>query len=80
MAKIGVEPALSNVKEALEAMGHEVVDIRSEDDAAGCDSIVISGTDKDVMGMSDVAIEGSVINAEGATTDQICQMVQDRLS
>lgn len=79
MARIGVEPALSNVKKALKEMGHEVVDIQSEDDATGCDSIVISGTDKDMMGIADVAIEGSVINAEGSTIDEICDMVEERL-
>lgn len=80
MARIGVEPGLENVKEALKQMGHEVVDVRSENDVAGCDSVIISGTDKDIMGIADVAIEGSVINAEGASTDQICQMVRDRFS
>lgn len=80
MARIGVEQGLDNVKEALREMGHEVVDVHSEDDAAGCDSVIISGTDKDIMGIADVAIEGSVINADGATTDQICQMVRDRFS
>ncbi|HLR03090.1 MAG TPA: YkuS family protein [Virgibacillus sp.] len=80
MARIGVEPALSNVKQALEEQGHEVVDVHSEDDVHGCDSIIISGTDKDMMGIADVAIEGSVINAQGSTTDDICQTVNNRLS
>lgn len=80
MARIGVGPALSNVKDALKEMGHEVIDVHSEDDAAGCDGIIISGTDKDMMGIADVAIDGSVINAEGSTTDEICQMVTDRYS
>ena len=41
MARIGVEPGLENVKEALTQMGHEVVDVRSENDVAGCDSVII---------------------------------------
>lgn len=80
MARIGVEPGLMNVKEALEEMGHEVVEVRSENDVTGCDSVIISGVDKDVMGIADVAIEGPVINAEGSTTEQVCQMVQERFS
>lgn len=80
MARIGVEPGLMNVKEALEEMGHEVVEVRSENDVSGCDSVIISGVDKDVMGIADVAIEGPVINAEGSTTEQVCQMVQERFS
>lgn len=79
MARIGVEPALTNVKEALQAQGHEVVDVRSENDAQGCDSVIISGTDKDMMGIADVVIEGPVISAEGSTTDEICEMVDARL-
>ena len=80
MSRIGVEPGLMNVKEALEEMGHEVVEVRSENDVTGCDSVIISGVDKDVMGIADVAIEGPVINAEGSTTEQVCQMVQERFS
>jgi len=80
MARIGVEPAMTNVKQALEELGHEVVEVRSENDAQGCDSIIISGTDKDMMGIADVHIEGPVINAEGATTDDVCQMVEQRFS
>ena len=80
MARIGVEPAMTNVKEALQASGHEVVDVRSGNDAQGCDSVIISGTDKDIMGIADVAIEGPVINAEGSTTDEVCQMVDERFS
>jgi len=80
MARIGVEPALTNVKEALQALGHEVVDVHSENDAQGCDSVIISGSDKDMMGIADVAIDGPVINAEGSTTEQICEMVNDKFS
>lgn len=80
MARIGVEPALSNVKQALEEQGHKIVDVHSENDAQGCDSIIISGTDKDMMGIADVAIEGPVINAEGSTTDEICQVVNNRFN
>lgn len=80
MARIGVTPELSNVKEALREMGHEVMDIRSEQDAAGCDSVVISGMDQNMMGMSQTVTEGSVINAEGASVEDICQMINNRFS
>jgi len=80
MARIGVEPALSNVKEALQQMGHDVVDLHSEDDATNCDACVISGTDKDMMGIANVVIAGPVINAEGSTTDEVVQMVEERFS
>lgn len=80
MARIGVEESLSHVKEALMEMGHEVVDLRNEEDARNCDYCVISGQDKDVMGMQDVVTEGRVINAQGYSADEISQMVNDHLS
>jgi len=80
MARIGVEPGLDAVKDALRELGHEVVDVRSEDDVIGCDSVIISGMDKDIMGMQDAVIEGPVINAEGATVEEVCQMVNSRFS
>lgn len=80
MARIGVEEALSDVKDALMEMGHEVVDLRSEEDAADCDCCIITGQDKDIMGISTISIEGPVINAEGNDLDDICQMVNDRFS
>lgn len=78
MARIGVEPSLSNVIIALEDMGHEVVAIHSEEDAANCDCCVISGVDKNMMGIENVVIDGPVINAEGATIDEVCHMVNER--
>lgn len=80
MARIGVESALSDVKEALNQMGHEVVDLRSESDVSGCDCCIISGQDKDVMGMGDVTIAGPVINAHGQNAEDVCDMVTEKLS
>lgn len=79
MARIGVEPTLSNVKEALIRMGHEVIDFHSEDDASNCDFAIISGQDQDIMGIADVTMSGSVINAQGSNTSEVCQMVNERL-
>ena len=79
MARIGVEPSLSNVKEALTRIGHEVVDLHSEEDAANCDFSIISGQDQNMMGIANVVTSGSVINAQGSTTDEVCQMLNERL-
>ncbi|KKE79094.1 YkuS family protein [Oceanobacillus caeni] len=79
MARIGVEETLSDVKAALMEMGHEVVDLRTESDVNGCDCCIISGMDKDVMGMADVVTEASVINAQGYAAEDIVQMVNERL-
>ncbi|MEN2766603.1 YkuS family protein [Ornithinibacillus xuwenensis] len=80
MARIGVEESLTDVKEALMEMGHEVIELKSEADTAHCDCCVISGLDKDVMGMSNTSIAGPVVNASGEDAQSICQMVNDKLS
>lgn len=79
MARIGVETTLSDVKETLMEMGHEVIDLRSEDDVANCDCCIISGQDKDVMGISDATIAGPVINAQGQNAEAVVQMVSEKL-
>lgn len=80
MARIGVEGALTDVKEALMEMGHEVIDLRSAEDAAYCDCCIITGQDKDVMGAQDTVIAGPVINAQGYNAEDVCQMVNQKLS
>lgn len=80
MARIGVEGSLTDVKEALMEMGHEVVDLRSVEDAAYCDCCIITGQDKDVMGAQDTVIAGPVINAQGYNAEDVCQMVNQKLS
>src|SRR5699024_6280760 len=79
LARIGVEPTLTNVKEALARMGHDIIDLRSEADADNCDFAVISGQDKDIMGIANVVVAGSVINAQGSNTNEVCQMVNEKL-
>lgn len=75
MARIGVEGTMTGVKEALAEMGHDVVDLQSEDDTAYCDCCVISGQDQDVMGMSTASIAGPVINASGCSAQEVCEMI-----
>lgn len=80
MARIAVEPSLTDVKDALMQMGHDVVDLNTEDDAAYSDCCIISGQDKDVMGIANTVIAGPVINAQGNSADEISQMVEQKLS
>lgn len=79
MAKIGVENTLTNVQQALQQKGYDVVSLQSESDVQGCDCCVVSGQDSNVAGISNVAIKGSVIDARGLTTDEICQQVESRI-
>ncbi|AVK85151.1 hypothetical protein C3943_17250 [Lysinibacillus sp. B2A1] len=72
---IGVEQSLSNVEQALKAKGYEVIQLRNEEDAKRCDACVITGQDKDVMGISDPIIAGPVIDANGLSADEILQRV-----
>ncbi|MCE4048152.1 MULTISPECIES: YkuS family protein [Bacillaceae] len=78
MARIGVEQSLTNISEALREQGHEVIDLKQESDAQNCDCCVVSGIDSNVMGMQDTQIQGSVIEANGLSADEVCQQVAQR--
>lgn len=77
MAKIAVENSLTNVKQALQDNGHEVVSLSAGLDA--CDCCVISGEDKNMMGIADRATKASVVNAEGMTADEVARRVDESL-
>jgi hypothetical protein len=78
MARVGVEQSLTNISEALREKGHDVVELRQEADAQGCDFCVVSGTDSNVMGMQDVTIQGSVIEASGLSADEVCRQIDQK--
>ncbi|WP_075981697.1 YkuS family protein [Bacillus massilinigeriensis] len=80
MARIGVEQSLTNIQEALRQKGHEVVELKQEQDASGCDFCVITGIDSNVMGMQNVSTTASVIEANGLSADEVCQQVENKLS
>ncbi|MBA2870627.1 hypothetical protein HNQ85_000897 [Anoxybacillus calidus] len=79
MAKIGVEQSLTNVQEALRERGHEVVPLRQESDAKGCDCCVVTGQDSNVMGIQNAVTSSSVIEASGLTAEEVCQKVEEKL-
>ncbi|MBM7645697.1 glutamine amidotransferase PdxT [Scopulibacillus daqui] len=79
MAKIAVEDSLTAVKDALENKGHEVITLKSESDAKGCDCCVVTGGDVNVMGIQDIVIEGPVIDARGLNANEVCEEVESRL-
>ncbi|WP_203362130.1 YkuS family protein [Bacillus sp. REN10] len=80
MAKIGVELALQNVKQALQEKGHQVVDLRNESDFKQCDCCVITGLDSNVMGMQETLTKSSIIEASGMSAEEVCQEVENRIS
>ncbi|WP_248927758.1 YkuS family protein [Paenibacillus hamazuiensis] len=73
--KVAVENSLSHLKEALQNSGCEIV---SMDNLANADCCVISGQDKNMMGMAETATKASVINADGLTDDEVVQQVKQR--
>lgn len=77
--KIGIEQSLSDVEAALKEKGYEVVTMKTEDDAKGCDCCVVTGLDTDMLGISDRMTGASVIQATGLTADEICQQVEQKL-
>ena len=79
MSKIGVEQSLTNVQEALRAKGYDIVELKQESDAKGLDCCVITGLDKDALGMENTSSKGSVIDAHGLTADEICQQVDKKM-
>ncbi|MDQ0243966.1 hypothetical protein J2S09_001511 [Bacillus fengqiuensis] len=79
MAKIGVEQSLTDVQQALQEKGYEIVQLRQESDAQGCDCCVVTGQDNNIMGISNVVTAGSVIEASGMTAEEVCQQVESKL-
>ncbi|PLR98786.1 YkuS family protein [Bacillus sp. T33-2] len=78
MARVGVEHSLTNISEALRDRGYDIVELRQESDARGCDACVISGLDSDVMGIANTVTQGSVIEANGLTAEEVCRHVEER--
>lgn len=74
---VAVEGTLSPVAEVLRTRGYEVVD--TEGDLTRAQAVVISGTDDNLMGMEDMVVKAPVINAEGMTTEEIVQSVEEKL-
>ncbi len=80
MAKIGVEQSLTDVQQALQEKGYQVVQLKQENDAKGCDACVVTGLDNNVMGIANTVIKGPVIEASGLTAEQICQELDNRIN
>jgi hypothetical protein len=73
-AKVAVEQGLSDVNQALQNNGFEVVGM----DAAGsCACCVISGQDMNMMGIADTYTQATVVNANGLTADEVVRQVQN---
>lgn len=78
MPRVAVENSLGSVKEYLQNKGVEVISLEAGQ-KANYDCCVISGQDKDVMGIADVTTKAPVVNAEGMTEEEVYQAVNQRL-
>ncbi|MDR6224902.1 YkuS family protein [Desmospora profundinema] len=79
--RVAVEQGLSQVSQYLRQQGCDVVDLSADQMAAAeCDCCVISGEDKDMMGMQDTQSDQVVINAEGMTAEDVYQAIQRRMN
>jgi hypothetical protein len=80
MAKrIAVEDDLKHVQEYLRHNGYEVVPLNASTQLDTCDCCVISGVDKDVMGMQNIDTGAPVISAKGQTVEEVYRAVQERV-
>lgn len=78
MARVGVEESLTNISEALRERGYDVVELRQEADVQGCDVCVVSGMDSNIMGMQDISIQGSVIEASGLSAEEVIRQIDQK--
>ncbi|WP_240375483.1 YkuS family protein [Bacillus piscicola] len=79
MARIGVEESLTDIQQELEERGYQVVALKQEQDAQGCDCCVVTGHDENIMNIQDTVMEGSVINAQGYTAEEVGAQVEEKI-
>lgn len=80
MPKIGVEQSLTNIDQELKNRGYDVIPLKQEADAKGCDCCVVTGSDSNVMGIQDRTADCPVIEASGLTADEVCREVESRVT
>lgn len=83
MARIAIEPALSNVKDYLSGMGFKVetIDVSKETGSLrGYDAIVVTGLSTNLLGMSNTRSKAPVINADGLTPEEVAGKIKNSLS
>lgn len=78
--KVAVEDGLKNVSSYLQNQGCDVCSLKSsESNFDKYDAIVVSGQDKDFLGMEDTMTNSSVIDARGKTPEEIYSQLQNNM-
>ncbi len=74
---VAVEEGLwGGIKEALEKEGYHVVKTGAHNQV---DATILTGLDRNVMGMQDITNKSIVLDASGKTAEQILQDLRDLL-
>jgi hypothetical protein len=77
--KVAVESNLTNVDQALQSGGFQTVGL--EDSSLNdVSAIVVSGQDKNFLGMQDTSRKIPVINAEGLSAEDVVNQVKNLIS
>ena len=81
--RIAVEMNLISLREYLDQQGYEVVQLdplsTSGVELHNCEAVVISGMDKNMLGMQDVHTGAPVIDATGKSPEQILNQLKSSL-
>lgn len=77
--RIGVEEGLTNVSQALEEKGYQVVPLSNASEFENVDCCIVTGMDSNIMGMQTTNTQVPVIEANGLSADEVCQKVDQKL-
>ncbi|MDI6617727.1 MAG: YkuS family protein [Clostridiales bacterium] len=85
MKNIGVEKNLTNVIEYLTMQGYKIHEFdtsqkNSKDFIDGFDAVIVSGIDKNLMGIQNTGAKTSIIDANGLTPQDIQKQIEQRLN
>lgn len=69
LPRVAIEQSLRQIKDYLANYGYECVDLTQQ--AGQVDAVIISGQDKDMLGMQDITTTAPVINAQGLTPEEV---------
>lgn len=80
MKTVAVEEGLTPVREYLESQGCQVVDMSNgQNQPSGASVMVVTGMDKNLMGMQSVQQNIPVISAEGLSPEDVYNRVKSHL-
>lgn len=72
---VALDSGLTPVKNYLTKQGCQIINL-GEVNNQKVDAVILSGMDKNIMGMEDIVIDAPVFSAEGMTPEEIWQDIQ----